>query len=95
MSTSPNPSPLSGGRHPINISHLVMGIAFLGLTVVWALVSSEAVQGGDIRWLLPAPWLMAGAAGLVVTTNIARRRHSKPAESEYVETVEQETATQE
>ena len=42
-----------------------MGIAFLGLVGVWALVAGDAVDGDDIRWLLPIPWVLAGAAGLV------------------------------
>jgi hypothetical protein len=54
----------AGGRHPANISHLVMGIAFLGIVAVWALVQADVVAGDDIRWLLPLPWVVAGAAGL-------------------------------
>ena len=53
------------GRHPVNVGHLVMGIALLGLLAVWGLVVSDAVEGDDVRWLLPAPWVLAGAAGLV------------------------------
>jgi hypothetical protein len=59
------------GRHPINVGHLVMGIAFLGIVVVWFLVEADAVTGDDIRWLLPLPWVLAGVAGLIATT----RRH--------------------
>jgi hypothetical protein len=61
------------GRHPINIGHLVMGIAFLGLVGVWALVQADLVGGDDVRWLLPAPWILAGLAGLLATTRTARR----------------------
>jgi len=53
------------GRHPVNVGHLVMGIAFLGLVGVWALVQSDAVTGSDVRWLLPVPWVLAGLAGLL------------------------------
>jgi|RhiMethySRZTD1v2_1073278.scaffolds.fasta_scaffold1132072_2 hypothetical protein len=53
------------GRHPVNVGHLVMGIALLGLLAVWALVVSDVVEGDDVRWLLPAPWVLAGAAGLI------------------------------
>jgi len=53
------------GRHPVNVGHLVMGIAFLGLVGVWALIQSDVVQGGDVRWLLPVPWVLAGLAGLL------------------------------
>ena len=53
------------GRHPVNVGHLVMGIAFLGLVGVWALIQSDAVGGSDVRWLLPVPWVLAGLAGLL------------------------------
>ncbi len=59
---------LESARHPVNIGHLVMGIAFLGLVVVWALIEADAVGGNDIRWLLPVPWMLAGLAGLLATT---------------------------
>ena len=49
-----------------------MGIAFLGIVLIWILVESDAVTGDDIRWLLPVPWVLAGVAGLLATT---RRKH--------------------
>lgn len=55
------------GRHPVNTGHLVMGVAFLGLVVVWALLISDTVRLADARWLLPLPWLVGGAAGLLAT----------------------------
>jgi len=69
--TRPSTTSKRGGRHPINIGHLVMGIAFLGIVVVWILVETDAVTGDDIRWLLPVPWVLAGMAGLIAST----RRH--------------------
>ena len=63
------------GLHPVNIGHLVMGIAILGIVVVWILVMADAVTGDDIRWLLPVPWVLAGGAGLLATT---RRRGNAP-----------------
>lgn len=70
------PAPGSG-RHPANVGHLVMGVAFLGLTVVWALVASDIVQGSHIRWLMPIPWVSAGLAGLLVTVRTNRHRRSQ------------------
>ena len=63
------------GRHPVNVGHLVMGIAFLGLAVVWALVETGGVQGEDLRWFLPVPWLLAGLAGLLAVAWGQRRNH--------------------
>ena len=53
------------GVHPVNVGHLVMGVAFAGLTIIWALYMSDAVSSHDLRWLLPIPWVAAGVAGLV------------------------------
>ena len=54
----------SSGRHPVNITQLVMGVAFAGMVLVWALVQGDVVDTGELRWLLPIPWIAAGAAGL-------------------------------
>ncbi len=74
------------GRHPVNIGHLVMGVAFAGLVVVWALIEGDVVADDEIRWLMPGPWVLAGVVGLVAATLTARRR-SQPAfaEPSYVE----------
>ncbi|MFS3130703.1 hypothetical protein ACLM5J_20035 [Nocardioides sp. Bht2] len=55
-------------RHPVNVGHLVMGVAFAGLVVVWALITSDTVDNDEVRWLMPVPWVAAGALGLVATT---------------------------
>lgn len=67
------------GRHPVNIGYLVMGIAFLGLVGVWALFEGDVVDGGEVRWLMPVPWVLAGLAGLLATTVGARRRTAREA----------------
>jgi hypothetical protein len=59
-------------RHPVNIGQLVMGVAFLGLVAVWALIQGDVVDGDDVRWLLPVPWVLAGLAGLLATTRSGR-----------------------
>jgi hypothetical protein len=66
--------PAQSGRHPVNVGHLVMGVAFLGLTLVWALIASDTVEGADIRWLMPIPWVAAGAAGVLASLLPSRRR---------------------
>ena len=70
-------SPATGWRHPVNVGHLVMGLAFLGLVLVWAVVVGTDVPDEDIRWLLPVPWVLAGGAGLVATALAARRSASR------------------
>ena len=67
---------LESGRHPVNVGHLVMGIAFLGLAVVWSLIANDVVEGRDVRWLMPVPWVLAGAGGLVAAALTTRRRHA-------------------
>lgn len=64
------------GRHPVNVGHLVMGVAFVGLLTVWALIVSDVVEGSDIRFLMPAPWVLAGLAGLVALITSDRRRYA-------------------
>ena len=77
LDTTSQPARRSG-RHPINIGHLVMGIAFAGIVLIWVLIKSDAVTGDDIRWLLPVPWVLAGVAGLLATT-----RRKQPAWDGY------------
>ena len=72
--TSPTRTERVSGRHPVNIGHLVMGIAFLGLVGVWALIQGDVVEGGDVRWLLPVPWVLAGLAGLLATALSGSKR---------------------
>jgi hypothetical protein len=57
----------AAGLHPVNVGHLVMGVAFLGMVLIWALVESGTAATSDLRWLLPVPWVAAGAVGLVAT----------------------------
>ena len=64
------------GWHQINIGHLVMGIAFLGIVGVWALIQTDTVSGDDIRWLMPIPWVVAGVVGLAATAITGPRRHA-------------------
>jgi hypothetical protein len=77
MSTTTTPTTeRPSGRHPVNVGHLVMGIAFLGLVGVWALIQGDVVEDADVRWLLPVPWVLAGLAGLLATAMSSGRRWS-------------------
>ena len=64
------------GRHPVNVGHLVMGIAFLGFVGCWALVQAGVVGNGSVRWLLPVPWVLGGLAGLLALGLSSRQRWS-------------------
>ncbi len=76
----PKPRSRTGPRRApagtaVNVGHLVMGTAFVGLVIVWALISSDTVELVDAHWLLPLPWLVAGVVGLAATVlrNVGRR----------------------
>lgn len=68
------PHSTESGRHPVNLTHLIMGVAFLGFAGLWAVVTGDVVGGEDLRWLLPVPWLAAGSAGLVAIAVSRMRR---------------------
>jgi len=51
-----------------------MGIAFLGMVGVWALIQTDVVGNGDVRWLLPVPWVLAGLGGLLAIGLSGSRR---------------------
>lgn len=51
--------------HPLNVSHLVIGLVFLGIAGTWALRASDVVGAQSLHWLLPATLVLAGAIGLV------------------------------
>ncbi|WP_028660721.1 hypothetical protein [Nocardioides insulae] len=65
-----------GGRHPVNVGQLVMGLVFLTFVVVWALIQGDVVTGDSIRWLLPLPFILGGAVGLAVSGVVGARRHA-------------------
>ncbi len=69
------PGVWAAGRHPVNTGHLVMGLAFLGMVGIWALLAGGVADAEDLGWLSPLPWLLAGAGGLVASTlsSAARR----------------------
>jgi hypothetical protein len=64
------------GRHPVNISHLVMGLAFAGLVVIWALIVGDVIDTDHVGPLLGLPWVFAGAIGLLAAFLAGRQRRS-------------------
>lgn len=67
---------LAAGRHPVNVGHLVMGLAFVGLVAIWSLIVNDVVDDEDIRWLLPVPWVLAGLGGLTALAVSGSRRYA-------------------
>jgi len=61
--------------HPVNVTHLVFGLVFLGIVGAWVLRTTGVVDPGSDRWIFPAILLLAGGAGLVasVTKSLGRR----------------------
>jgi hypothetical protein len=51
--------------HPLNVSHLVVGLVFLGIAGTWALRATGLVGADAVHWLLPLILVAAGALGLV------------------------------
>ncbi len=83
---SPHTETEASGRHPVNVGHLVMGVAFLGLATIWLLFEIEAIGRDDLRWFLPLPWVGAGLAGLLAVALTGRRsRPEYAAAPAYVE----------
>lgn len=68
------PGAVESGRHRVNVGHLVMGLAFASFVVIWALLQGDVIADEDLRWLMPVPWVLGGAAGLAAVALGSRRR---------------------
>ncbi len=60
--------------HPLNVSYLVVGLAFLGIAGSWALSAADVVDAGDVGWMIPLSLVAAGAIGLVAFIARGTRR---------------------
>ena len=65
--------------HPLNVSYLVVGLVFLGISGSWALRASGVIDTDDQHWLLPAVLVAAGAIGVVAfaAKGISRGRQDR------------------
>jgi hypothetical protein len=88
-----NPGVVAAGRHPVNVGHLVMGLAFIGLVGIWSLIVNDVVDDEDIRWLLPVPWVLAGLGGLAALAISGSRKYATRSTG-WVDTSPTEPATQ-
>jgi hypothetical protein len=55
----------SSSNRPVNVSYLVVGLIFLGISGSWALQASGTVDTAQVQWLLPLVLVGAGIVGLV------------------------------
>jgi hypothetical protein len=69
--------------HPLNVSYLVLGLAFLGIAGSWVLHQQGVIGSNDVEWLLPLTLVVAGAIGLVafMVRGLGSRRTDQPADT--------------
>src|SRR3712207_9204835 len=84
MSTVYTP-PEQPGQQPsrgMSVTHLVVGLVFLGIAASWGLHEVGVIESVQVEWLLPLILVVAGAAGLLasVARNLTRRPRNLPAE---------------
>jgi hypothetical protein len=81
MSTSTN-------THPLNVSYLVVGLVFLGLSASWVLRETGVVDLAEVRWLFPLTLVLAGVVGIVamVAKGLSRGNGTDPDDSGYYDT---------
>jgi hypothetical protein len=68
------------GRHPASVTHLVMGLVFLGIAGSWALRQLDVISAEGGRWVLPVILILAGGAGLVAAVAKGLTRNRQAAE---------------
>jgi hypothetical protein len=61
----------------VKITHLVFGLLFLGVAVVWALVVGDVINENDLAVLAPAILIAAGVIGLATSLASARNRRNR------------------
>jgi hypothetical protein len=63
--------------HSVKITHLVFGLLFLGVAVVWALVVGDVINEDDLAVIAPAILIVAGVVGLAASLASARNRRNR------------------
>ncbi|NUR07961.1 MAG: hypothetical protein HOQ22_11015 [Nocardioidaceae bacterium] len=79
---------------PVNVAYLVVGLVFLGITTVWALVTAGWVDSDRLGLLLPLTLVLAGLIGLVTISarGLTRNRGAEPAAVDDQEVADLEAA---
>ena len=80
----------------VKITHLVFGLLFLGVAVVWALVVGDVINENDLAVIAPAILIAAGVIGLATSLASARNRrnrnqrpHDRPVDAPVDQAVDQ------
>lgn len=63
-----------GRRNPLSVTHLVMGLVFLGVAGLWLAQEVGVVAVDDMDLLVPLLLVVVGAAGLLAGVARAARR---------------------
>jgi len=63
--------------HSVKITHLVFGLLFIGVAVVWALVVGDVVNEDELAVIAPAVLIVAGVIGLVASLASTRNRRNR------------------
>ena len=61
----------------VKITHLVFGLLFLGVAVVWALVVGDVINEDELAVLAPAILIAAGVIGLAASLASGRNRRNR------------------
>ena len=65
-------------NRPLSIPHLVLGLIFLGASVLWAIGAGTDAAAPDLALMAPAVLIVAGVIGLIGVVVNARRRDDVP-----------------
>jgi hypothetical protein len=71
--------------HPLNVSYLVVGLVFLGLSGSWALHQTGVIGAAEVEWLLPLSLVVAGGIGLIafMARSLRSPRTTPPAGTDH------------
>jgi hypothetical protein len=63
----------------VKVTHLVLGLFFLGIAGVWALVAGDVINSDSLAVLGPGILILAGVVGLAVSLASSRNRRTREA----------------
>lgn len=76
MSSETNPATDGSGFHQTHVTHLVFGLLIATILALSAAVEYAGVDAHNLRFLIPLPFILAGAGGLAGLALNTRRRPS-------------------